>query len=121
MQTDVGLYSIPPQKVTTTAGVRLFENRLILTAVWTSAMANTDIPATYLAATSYDLVNLYLAFKPTQDLTLNLSVENVLNQYYRPYAIPVGSTGDTQNDVKWASAGAGIVFKGGLRYHFGGT
>ena len=33
----------------------------------------------------------------------------------------VGSTGDTQNDVKWASAGAGIVFKGGLRYHFGGS
>ncbi len=121
MQTDVGLYSIPPQKVTTTAGVRLFENRLILTAVWTAAQANLNIPRTYTAATSYDLVNLYLAFKPTQDLTLNLSVENVLNQYYRPYAIPVGSQGDTQNDVKWASAGAGIVFKGGLRYHFGGT
>ena len=62
-----------------------------------------------------------LAYQPTRDLTLNFSVENLLNQYYRPYAIPVGSDGDTQNDVKWASAGAGIVFKGGLRYHFGGT
>ena len=60
-------------------------------------------------------------FKPSQDLVLNLSVENLLNQYYRPYAIPVGSTRDTQNDVKWASAGAGIVVKAGLRYHFGGT
>jgi hemoglobin/transferrin/lactoferrin receptor protein len=119
-QTNIGLYSIPPQKVTTTAGLRLFENRLILSAMWTAAKANTDIPATYLAGTSYDLVNLYLAFRPTQDLTLNLSVENVLNQYYRPYALPLGSSGDTQNDVKWASAGAGIVFKGGLRYHFGG-
>lgn len=121
VQTGVGLYSIPPHKVTTTAGVRLFENRLILSALWTSAFANKSIPTTYLAGTSYDLVNLYLAFKPTQDLTLNLSVENILDQYYRPYAIPVGSTGDTQNDVKWASAGAGIVFKGGLRYHFGGS
>ena len=121
VRTGVGLYSIPPQKITTTAGVRLFENRLILSAMWTSAMANKSIPTTYLAGTSYDLVNLYLAFKPSQDLTLNLSVENVLNQYYRPYAIPVGSQGDTQNDVKWASAGAGIVFKGGLRYHFGGS
>jgi len=121
LQTGIGLYSIPPQKVTTQAGVRLFENRLILSALWTSAMANKNIPVNYLPATSYDLVNLYLAFKPTQDLTLNLSVENILNQYYRPYAIPVGSQGDTQNDVKWASAGAGIVFKGGLRYHFGGS
>lgn len=118
--TNIGLYSVQPQKVTTTAGLRLFDNQLILSAMWTSAKANTDIPVTYTPATSYDLVNLYLAFKPTQNLTLNLSVENVLNQYYRPYAIPIGSAGDTQNDVKWASAGAGIVFKGGLRYHFGG-
>ena len=121
VQTGFGLYSIPPQKITSTAGVRLFENRLILSAMWTHAIANNAIPATFIAATSYDLVNLYLAYKPTQDLTLNLSVENLLNQYYRPYAIPVGSTGDTQNDVKWASAGAGIVFKGGLKYHFGGS
>ena len=71
--------------------MRLFENRLILSASGRHAFANTDIPASYLPATSYDLVNLYLAFKPTQDLTLNLSVENLLNQYYRPYAIPVGS------------------------------
>jgi hemoglobin/transferrin/lactoferrin receptor protein len=121
LRTNLGLYSIPPQKITTTAGVRLFENTLILSVMWTSAIANTDIPATYLPATSYDLVNLYLAYRPTRDLTLNFTVENILNQYYRPYAIPVGSAGDTQNDVKWASAGAGVVFKGGLRYHFGGT
>ena len=121
LQTDFGLYSVPPQKITSTAGVRLLDRTLILSMMWTSALANTDIPRTYTPATSYDLVNLYLQYQPTRDLTLNFSVENLLNQYYRPYAIPIGSTGDTQNDVKWASAGAGIVFKGGLRYHFGGT
>jgi hemoglobin/transferrin/lactoferrin receptor protein len=89
--------------------------------MWTSAIANRNIPPTYTPATSYDLVNLYLQYQPTRDLTFNFSVENLLNQYYRPYAIPIGSTGDTQNDVKWASAAAGIVFKGGVRYHFGGT
>jgi hemoglobin/transferrin/lactoferrin receptor protein len=121
LQTGFGLYSIPPQKVTTTAGVRLLDRTLVLSVMWTSATANTDIPRTYTPATSYDLVNLYAQYQPTRDLTLNFSVENLLNQYYRPYAIPVGSSGDTQNDVKWASAGAGIVFKGGLKYHFGGT
>jgi hemoglobin/transferrin/lactoferrin receptor protein len=121
LQTGFGLYSVPPQRITTTAGVRLLDRTLILSMMWTSAMANTDIPRTYTPATSYDLVNLYLQYQPTRDLTFNLSVENLLNQYYRPYAIPIGSSGDTQNDVKWASAGAGIVFKGGLRYHFGGT
>jgi hemoglobin/transferrin/lactoferrin receptor protein len=82
---------------------------------------NTDIPATYIPSTSYDLVNLYLTMKPTKDLTVNFSVENLLNQYYRPYAIPRGSVGgEPQNDALWASAGPGIVVKGGLRYHFGG-
>ncbi|TWB49780.1 TonB-dependent hemoglobin/transferrin/lactoferrin family receptor [Bradyrhizobium sacchari] len=120
LQTGFGLYSVPPQKVTTTAGVRLLDRTLILSVMWTSAIANYDIPPSYTPATSYDLVNLYAQYQPRPDLTLNFSVENLLNQYYRPYAIPVGSTGDTQNDVKWASAGAGLVVKGGLKYHFGG-
>jgi hemoglobin/transferrin/lactoferrin receptor protein len=121
LQTGFGLYSVPPQKLTTTAGVRLLDRTLVLSVMWTSAVANRNIPPTYTPATSYDLVNLYAQYQPTRDLTLNFSVENLLNQYYRPYAIPVGSQGDTQNDVKWASAGAGLVFKGGLKYHFGGT
>jgi hemoglobin/transferrin/lactoferrin receptor protein len=121
LQTGFGLYSVPPQKLTTTAGVRLLDRTLVLSVMWTSAGANRNIPPTYTPATGYDLVNLYAQYQPTRDLTLNFSVENLLNQYYRPYAIPVGSAGDTQNDVKWASAGAGIVFKGGLKYHFGGT
>jgi hemoglobin/transferrin/lactoferrin receptor protein len=121
VQTGIGLYSIPPQKISTQGGVRLFDRSLILSFLWTHAFANYDIPRTYTPATSYDLVNLYLQYQPTRDLVFNLSVENLLNQYYRPYAIPIGSTGDTQNDVKWASAGAGLVVKGGVRYHFGGS
>ena len=120
--TGVGLYSIPGQKVTTTGGLRFLENRLILSVMWTNVKGNNNIPITYLPGTSYDLVNLYLTAKPTKDVTVNFSVENLLNQYYRPYAIPTSSDfTSTQNDVKWASAGAGIVFKGGLRYHFGGS
>lgn len=121
VQTGIGLYSIPSQKVTTTAGLRFAEGRIVASVMWTSVRGNTDIPVNYLPATSYDLVNLYLTAKPTPNLTLTASVENLLNQYYRPYAVPTGSdTTSTQNDVKWASAGAGITFKGGLRYHFGG-
>jgi hemoglobin/transferrin/lactoferrin receptor protein len=35
--------------------------------------------------------------------------------------VPRSSANDTQNDVLWASAGAGITFKGAIKYHFGGT
>ena len=92
LQTGFGLYSIPPQKITTTAGVRLLDRTLVLSVMWTSAVANKNIPPTYTPATGYDLVNLYAQYQPTRDLTLNFSVENLLNQYYRPYAIPVGSS-----------------------------
>jgi hemoglobin/transferrin/lactoferrin receptor protein len=121
LKTNIGLYSVQPQKVTTTAGLRFLDGQVVFTAMWTSVKANTDIPANYLPNTSYDLVNLYLSVKPTPNLTMTASVENLLNQYYRPYAVPGGTSGESQNDVKWASAGAGITFKGGLKYHFGGT
>ncbi|MBN9594251.1 MAG: TonB-dependent hemoglobin/transferrin/lactoferrin family receptor [Afipia sp.] len=121
VQTGIGLYSIAPQKFTTTAGVRLFDNQALFSVMWTSVKGNTDIPANYLPGTSYDLVNMYLTVKPTPNLTLVGSVENLLNQYYRPYAVPRGSANDTQNDVLWASVGAGITFKGAIKYHFGGT
>lgn len=121
-QTGIGLYSIQPQKITTTAGLRFLDNQVVLSAMWTSVKSNTDIPANYLPGTSYDLVNLYLSVRPTKDFALNFSVENILNEYYRPYAVPrTADFTSAQNDVLWASAGAGIVYKAGLRYHFGGS
>jgi hemoglobin/transferrin/lactoferrin receptor protein len=121
--TGVGLANlIQPRKVVTTAGVRLLEYRLTLSAQWISFAAHEDIPVGYLPATSGDLLNFYLAYNPTPDIALNFSVENALNKYYRPYAIPGGSTdGTTQNDVLFSSPGPGVTFKGGMRIHFGGA
>ncbi len=121
-QTNVGLATIQPRKVTTSGGVRLLDRKLTISAQWASVAANTDIPVGYQPSTAYDLVNLYVAYQPTQDITLNFSVDNLLNQYYRPYAIPGNSVdGTTQNDALWTSAGPGIVYKGGLKIHFGGA
>jgi hemoglobin/transferrin/lactoferrin receptor protein len=121
--TGVGLANIiQPRKVVTTAGVRLLERKLTLSAQWISFAANTDVPAGYLPSTSGDLLNFYLAYNPTPDIALNFSVDNALNKYYRPYAIPGSSTdGTTQNDVLFSSPGPGITFKGGMRIHFGGA
>ena len=122
VQTGVGLATIIPRKVTTTAGVRVLDRRLILAAQWSSFSGNTDIPAGYLPATSYELVNLYLTWAATKDIVFTASIDNLLNQYYRPYAIPGSSTdGTTQNDVLWSSPGPGRVYKAGLKIHFGGA
>jgi len=57
-----------------------------------------------------------------KDITFTASVDNLLNQYYRPYAIPGNSTdGTTQNDALWASPGPGTVYKAGLKIHLGGA
>ncbi|MBT1510831.1 TonB-dependent hemoglobin/transferrin/lactoferrin family receptor [Bradyrhizobium sp. SRL28] len=120
--TNIGLATITPRKITTTGGVRLLDRRLILAAQWSSFGANNDVPAGYLPATGYELVNLYLTWNATKDIVFSASIDNLLNQYYRPYAIPGSSSdGTTQNDVLWSSPGPGRVYKAGLKIHFGGV
>jgi hemoglobin/transferrin/lactoferrin receptor protein len=120
--TNIGLATITPRKIVTTGGVRLLDRTLILTAQWASFGPNNDVPAGYLPATGYELVNLYLTYNATRDIVFSASIDNLLNQYYRPYAIPGSSAdGTTQNDVLWASPGAGRVYKAGLKIHFGGA
>ncbi|NOJ42264.1 TonB-dependent hemoglobin/transferrin/lactoferrin family receptor [Bradyrhizobium sp. WSM 1791] len=120
--TNIGLATITPRKITTTGGVRLLDRRLILAAQWSSFGANNDVPVGYLPATGYELVNLYLTWNATKDIVFSASIDNLLNQYYRPYAIPGNSTdGTTQNDVLWSSPGPGRVYKAGLKIHFGGA
>jgi hemoglobin/transferrin/lactoferrin receptor protein len=120
--TNIGLATITPRKITTTGGVRLLDRRLILAAQWSSFGANNDIPAGYLPSTGYELINLYATWHATKDIMFTASIDNLLNQYYRPYAIPGSSTdGTTQNDVLWSSPGPGRVYKAGLKIHFGGA
>jgi hemoglobin/transferrin/lactoferrin receptor protein len=120
--TNIGLATITPRKITTTGGVRLLDRRLILAAQWSSYGANNDVPAGYVPSTGYELVNLYLTWHATKDVMFTASIDNLLNQYYRPYAIPGSSTdGTTQNDVLWTSPGPGRVYKAGLKIHFGGA
>lgn len=120
--TGLGLASVPSRKVVTSGGVRLLDRQLTIAAQWASYAANTNLPSGYLPATSYDLVNVNVAYRPTPDVTLSFSVDNLLNSYYRPYAIPGSSSdGTSQNDVLFSSPGPGVVYKGGLKVHFGGA
>ena len=122
IQTNIGLATITPRKVTTTAGVRLLDRSLILAMQWSNFAANNDLPTGYLPSTAYDLVNLYLTWNATRDIVFSASIDNLLNQYYRPYAIPGNSSdGTTQNDVLFSSPGPGRVYKAGLKIHFGGA
>ena len=120
--TGVGLTSVQPRRLTTTAGVRLLDRKLVLSAQWNAVGAIKDLPAGYIPSTSYNLVNLYATYQATKDVVINLGIDNVLNKYYRPYAIPGSSQdGTTQNDVLWASPGPGITYKASMKVHFGAS
>lgn len=117
--TGEGLANIQPNKIVTTFGVRLLERKLTLAASWVSAASNQHVPVTYTPSTSYDLLNFYLTYDPVKDLTLAFGIDNILNEYYRPYAIPKSTyDGATQNDVLWTAPPPGIVYKGSMRVRF---
>ncbi len=66
--------------------------------------------------------NLYATYQATKDIVVNLGIDNLFNQYYRPYAIPGGSTdGTTQNDALWTKPRPGITYKAAIKIHFGST
>jgi hemoglobin/transferrin/lactoferrin receptor protein len=117
--TGEGLATIQPNKIVTTLGVRLLDRKLTIGGYWTSAAANLNVPAGYLPSTSYDLINLFLTYEPVKDVMLGFTVDNLLNEYYRPFAIPVSANdGSAQNDILWAAPPPGTVYKGSLRVRF---
>lgn len=119
--TNVGLANIQPDKISTTAGIRVLDRKVTIAGTWVSAASNQHIDQlVYTPSSSYDLLNLYLTYQPTKDLWFNFSIDNVFDQYYRPYAIPKSdSTNSTQNDVLWTAPPPGIVYKAAMRMHFG--
>lgn len=120
VDTGVGLVNIQPNRIVTTAGVRLLERTLTLAGSWTSAASNQNVPVNYLPNDSYELVNFHLTWIPRPDFAFHFGIDNVLDRYYRPYAMPqTASDGTTQNDVLWASPPPGTVYKASLRVQFG--
>jgi hemoglobin/transferrin/lactoferrin receptor protein len=120
VDTGVSLYTVQPRKVVTTIGARFFERKLTASVRWASIEASQDnLPAGYVAGSKYELVNLYLGYAPTPDVLASFTVENLLDQYYRAYAVPGSTALETQNDTLWAAPGSGITFKGGLKVRFG--
>jgi hemoglobin/transferrin/lactoferrin receptor protein len=116
--TGDGLATIPGNKIVTSGGIRLLDRKMTIGASWSSVASNQHVPANWLPATSYDLLNFHLTYEPVKDLWVNFTVDNALNRYYRPYAIPKSTSTEVQNDTLWASVPPGIVYKGSMRVRF---
>ena len=103
--TGLPLATIPPDQVTTTFGVRFFDRKVTAAVKWQAVDAKTDVPPGFTPRSSYNLVNLYLGYQPTEDVLAGISVENVLNTYYVRYLDALPSPG--------------VTVKGSLKLRFG--
>ncbi len=107
---DVPLATIPPDQVATTVGARFLDGRLTGMLRWAAVAAKeaSDLPATsvFEPSKSFNLVNLYVGYQPSDDVMATFAVENLLNSQYEPY----------MNFL----ARPGVTVKAGLTVRFGG-
>ena len=103
------LANIMPSNVAGTLGARFLDNRLTVSVRWQWVAAKTlaDLPTDtpYEPTPSFNLVNVYLGYQPSENVLASLSVENLLNEQYTQYQQFLPS--------------AGLTVKGGLRIRFG--
>ena len=105
------LAKVPPDMVAATLGLRSADRKWTAAVRWSHYAAKTldDLPTgttAELATGSYNLVNLYLAYQPNENVIAALSVENLLDETYKIYTHEYNSPG--------------ITVKGSLRVRFAG-
>lgn len=83
--TGEGLVTVPADQITVTAGVRLMEKKLIAGARVRFVSEQTRLPAGVPPAESYELVDLFGQYILTDQITLNLNVNNLFDVAYRPH------------------------------------
>jgi hemoglobin/transferrin/lactoferrin receptor protein len=120
------LASIPPDKIVTTLGVRLFDRKLTASVRWAAVAAKKpgDIPdldnngiPDFLPTDAYNLVNLYLAYEPTSGVVASFGIENLLNEYYVPYLAGAPNIPGSPPGIIFP--GPGITYKAGVHIRFG--
>ncbi|QRG05599.1 TonB-dependent hemoglobin/transferrin/lactoferrin family receptor [Xanthobacter dioxanivorans] len=103
------LANVMPSNIATTLGARFLENKLTVSVRWQWVAAKTaaDLPtdSPYEPTPSFNLVNFYVGYQPSENLLASLSVENLLNEQYVQYQQFLPS--------------AGLTVKGGLKIRFG--
>ena len=115
------LVKIYPAQVATTVGARFWERKVTVAVRWLAVAAKdaSDIPpgVTALPTDAFNVVNLYLDYRPNEDTILALGIDNLFDQYYVKY-LDLRTQG-SNNLVP--SPSPGITFKGSLKVRFGDT
>lgn len=113
------LVKIYPAQVATTVGARFWERKVTVAVRWLAVAAKEakDVPAgvTALPTDAFNVFNLYVDYRPTEDVTLALGIDNLFNEYYVKY-LDLRTQG---GNSLVPSPSPGITFKGSLKVRFG--
>jgi hemoglobin/transferrin/lactoferrin receptor protein len=98
-QTGEGLYSVPADRVTLTAGFRAFDQRLIAGGRVHLVAAQDRVPEAFQGSAvitpseAYTTVDLFGQYTLNDNAVLNVNVDNLLDVDYRPYLYQQNSPG----------------------------
>lgn len=114
------LVKIYPEQLATTFGVRLFDRKVTMAVRWLAVAAKEakDIPpagVTALPTDGFNVVNLYVDYRPSEDVILAFGVDNLFNEYYVRY-LDLRTQG---SNTLVPSPSPGVTFKGSLKVRFG--
>ncbi len=89
------LYSIPPDRISGTLGLRFLDRKLIVGSRLTLVEASQQFPyssgdessssTTFPPTAGYALVDLFASYKYNDDVSASLTVKNLLNKEYTQY------------------------------------
>jgi hemoglobin/transferrin/lactoferrin receptor protein len=119
LTTNQPLLKIYPAQVATTVGARFWERKVTMAVRWLAVAAKEakDIPvgANANPTDAFNVVNLYLDYRPTEDVILAFGIDNLFDEYYVKY-LDLRTQG---SNGRVPSPSPGITFKGSLKVRFG--
>ncbi len=99
-ETGEGLYSVPADRLTLTAGFRAFDSKLIAGGRVHFVAAQTRVPgpsfqgsAVIEPSDAYTLVDLFGQYVLNENAVLNVNIDNLFDVNYRPYLYQQNSPG----------------------------
>lgn len=104
------LVSVPADQVTLTAGFRAYDERLVAggRARFVAKQDRVPSTSTVLATDAYTVVDLFAQYEATDNVTLNLNIDNLFDETYMQYL-------DAQNSPGF-SARAGLTLRFGAAH-----
>jgi hemoglobin/transferrin/lactoferrin receptor protein len=117
-ETGEGLYSIPADRVTLTAGFRTLEERLVVGGRLHLVAAQDRVPSSFFGAgggstgavptaDGYTLVDLFGQYIFNDSAVLNVNIDNLFDRNYRPYLYQLNNPGFTARIGMTMRFGAG--------------